>query len=151
MHGLFHQFPIAWKMQQNPPCEEDLIYKYPYFFQSEATFLPSYSHPIVFYITSKIHGFFQSVSRTMGKCTKIRAMERSWDICTHNSPKLWKLPFYQIPIIWMVHAFFNEFLILWVNSAKPTYHIEKTWNINTYTFLKICAIFLPSNFCPLGY
>ena len=50
----------------------------------------------------------------------------------------------QIPIIWMVYGYSNEFLLLWVNSANSTCHMVTTLNINTYTFLIIWVISLPS-------
>ena len=85
-NGFSHQFHIGNSAEPTltvrETCDIDS-------FQSKATFLPSYFHPIVFCIRSKIH------------------MGRSWDICNHTSPKLWELLFHQIPIIWMVYWFYN--------------------------------------------
>ena len=72
-------------------------------------------------------------------------MRRSWDICTHPSPKLQNLLCHQIPNIWMVHGFSNKFPALQVSSTKPTYHMRTNWNINTHTIHNIQVITLLPN------
>ena len=74
MHGFSHQFPIAWenarkliewekprklvprKILQNPSCVENLG-NWKYFSQSMGTFLPSDSHPVVYFTTWEMYGF----------------------------------------------------------------------------------------------
>ena len=35
--------------------------------------------------------------------------------------------------------------------SETLYHVGRTWNANSRTIFKIWVIFLPSNFCPMGY
>ena len=140
--GFCTQFPIT----QEYAAKTTLRYRYPYFFQKKATFLPSNSSLMVFYITSEMHGFSHPFFIAWENSSKILSYE-----CTHNSFKLQVLLFLQISNIWMVHGFSNKFPVLWVSSVRPTYHMRETWNINTYTFLKILVIFLPPNTLPMGY
>ena len=54
-------------------------------------------------------------------------------------------------IKWMVHRFSHEIPITWLNSAKLSIIYEEPEMLIPVPFFKIWVIFLPSNFCPMGY
>ena len=55
--GFSINFPLCAKMQQNPWYGEILWNWYSYFFHSMGAFLPSDSHPMVYFIIWETHGF----------------------------------------------------------------------------------------------
>ena len=118
MHGLSHQFPIAWekagkpikwekpgklvprKILQNQSYGEKLGLWYSYLSHSMGAFFPLDSHPMVYFLIGEIHGFLHQFSYSVGKYSEIHRIGRFWEIGNHFFTKVWVLFFHQIPILW---------------------------------------------------
>ena len=64
----------------------------------------------------------------------------------YSPPNSYPMLYY---VIWMWHGFSRKFSVLWVNSAKPSDHTERTWKIYSCAFLKTLIISVPTKFCPM--
>ena len=68
--GFSINFPLCAKMQQNPWYGEILWNWYSYFFHSMGAFLPSDSHPMVYFIIWETHGFLHQFHIVRENATK---------------------------------------------------------------------------------
>ena len=120
MHGVSYQFLIAWEDAVKPTLLWRSGVKIPIFFPKHGWFssiiFPCYG--ILQHV--KNAWVFTSISHSMDKCSKICPMVWSWS---------WEPLLHQIPIIWVVYGFSNEFLVLWLNSANRTYYMVRNWSI----------------------
>ena len=128
-YGILHYMGNAWcfvsishsigRSSKIHPVVK-IVIKIPIFFPKHGYFSSIIFPPYGILQHVKNAWVFPSVSHSMGKCSKIRPMVWSCSL----EPLL-----HQIPIIWAVHGFSNEFLVLWLNSANHTYYMVTTWNI----------------------
>ena len=143
MHGLSHQFPIAWKktgkpiewekpgkldpgkILQNPSYVENLGNWYSYLSHSMGAFFPLDSHPMVYFMIYKIHGFphqFLISLKNAAKSIKLGESGKLVPFFPQYMGTFFSSDFHLMEYFTTceMHGFSHQFLITRENAAKST-------------------------------
>ena len=126
MHGFPIIFPKDKKMKQSQLCRGILGNWYSSFSHSMVTFFSSSFHPLVYFITLKMHGFsYQSLIVWKDAARPTLWGKPGIKISIYFQNKVNFLPSYSYRIVFYIkfkiHKFSHQFLIAWVNAVTSSY------------------------------
>ena len=88
-------------------------------------YFPLDSHPMVYLITWKMHGFSHQISHSITKISETHRMGKPWEIGSHTFFIKW-VSFFPLDshpmlyfMIWEMHGFSHQSPTAWENAGKP--------------------------------
>ena len=123
MHGFPHQFPTLQENATKPIVWEETGKLVLILFPQCGCFFPLDSHPMVYFIAWKMHGFSHQISNSIRKVSRTHQMGKAWEICSHTFSKnrcFFSLDSHPVVyfIIWEMHGFYHQFSIAQEKGRK---------------------------------